>query len=93
MMPIDSQKNENLPDAAVAALWQGKKIDAIKIVREAWHIDLKAAKDAVEEYVRVQPALQQKFAIAQADAKSGLLWLVVLLGLSAAAAYYWLTAK
>jgi ribosomal protein L7/L12 len=41
-----------LPEAAIAALSQGKKVDAIKIVREATGLGLKEAKDAVERYVR-----------------------------------------
>jgi len=46
-----------LPPAAVAALSNGNKIEAIKIVRQEWGTDLKDAKDAVDAYVRTQPAL------------------------------------
>jgi len=40
-----------LPEAAIAALGAGNKIDAIKIVREATGLGLKEAKEAVEQYV------------------------------------------
>ncbi len=40
-----------LPEAAIAALRAGNKIDAITIVREATGLGLKEAKDAVEQYV------------------------------------------
>lgn len=39
------------PPAAIAALSNGNNI-----VREAWGVDLKDAKDAVEAYVTAQPA-------------------------------------
>ncbi|NJN40189.1 MAG: hypothetical protein HC807_04105 [Gammaproteobacteria bacterium] len=40
-----------LPEAAIAALGAGNKIDAIKLVREATGLGLKEAKEAVERYV------------------------------------------
>ena len=92
-MFTESQKSESLPEAAVAALSQGNKIEAIKILREAQHIGLKESKDAVEEYIRTQPALQQKFAAADADAKRSLLRLTITMALAAVAAYYWLVAS
>jgi ribosomal protein L7/L12 len=80
-----------LPTAAISALHQGNKIEAIKIVREERNIGLKEAKDSVEDYVRSQPALQASFAAAQAEAKrSALFWLVALIVLGLLA-YYLLT--
>jgi len=46
-----------LPDAAIAAIANGQKIEAIKIIRQEWNIGLKEAKDAVDDYVRTQPSL------------------------------------
>ena len=92
MIPTESKKSGNLPETAVAALLQGKKIEAIKIVREARHIDLKDAKDAVDEYVRTQPALQQKLAADDLEAKRSLLRIIIVLAL-AAAGIYWLMAR
>ena len=72
-----------LSTAAVAALHQGNKIDAIKIIREERKIGLKEAKDSVEDYVRDHPALQSSLALAQARAKrSVLLWIAVLIAVA-----------
>lgn len=77
--------------AAIAALHQGSKIEAIKIVRMERNIGLKEAKDAVEEYMRGQPGLQSSLAAAQTEAKrSALLWLVGVLSF-ALLAYYFFT--
>jgi len=74
---------EQLPSAAVAALQQGNKIEAIKIVRQERGIGLKEAKDAVEQYVQTDPLLQRKFAAARAGSKrSCLLWLTILIALA-----------
>jgi len=78
--------------AAISALQQRNKTEAIKIVREERNIGLKAAKDAVEDYVRSQPALQSSFAAAQAETKrTALRWLAMLIGLAILA--YYLLAK
>ncbi len=67
-----------LPVAAIAELRKGNKIEAIRIVRRERGIELKLAKDAVEEYLRRQPALQASLAAKQAAARgSALRWLVI----------------
>jgi hypothetical protein len=81
MEPV-SQEHDNgrdeLPAEAIAALWQGNRIEAIKILRQARHIDLKEAKDKVE--VRVQstgPATQAR--LRSSENTAGLVrWLVIL---------------
>jgi ribosomal protein L7/L12 len=92
-MQTESKKTENLPETAVAALMQGNKIAAIKIVREALRTDLKEAKDTVDEYVRSRPELQQRFKAANEQAKATLFRWTVAIGLAAAGAYYWLIAS
>ncbi|HVZ46245.1 MAG TPA: ribosomal protein L7/L12 [Ramlibacter sp.] len=80
----DSTVKPTLSPAAVAALQQGNKIEAIKILREERNIGLKEAKDAVDDYVRSQPALQA----AMAEARPGLpsvFWIVVVAALAALA--------
>jgi len=68
-----------IPAGAIAALQNGNKIEAIKIVRMERNIGLKEAKDAVEAYVAAQPALQATMAAAQKQGAAGLLrWLIVL---------------
>jgi ribosomal protein L7/L12 len=69
-----------LSTAAISALYQGNKIEAIKIIREERGLGLKEAKDAVEDYVRGHPALQSSLAGAQAQVKrSVLLWVATLI--------------
>ena len=78
-----------LSPSAIAALHDGNKLEAIKIVREEHNIGLKEAKGAVEAYVRTQPALESTLAAAQARTKqSALLWLVVLVGLGLFSFYF-----
>jgi ribosomal protein L7/L12 len=82
----------SLPAAAVSALQRGNKIEAIKIVRQERNIGLKEAKDAVDEYLRSQPAPQSARNAAQAGAnRNALLWLAALIGL-AMIGYYFLTS-
>lgn len=67
-----------LSAAAVAALHQASKIEAIKIVREDRNIGL---KDAVDHYVRRRPAVQSSLAAAQAETKRrALLCLAIMVG-------------
>ncbi len=69
-----------LSESAVAALWKGQVIDAIRLVRKEQHVDLKEAKASVDAYLRSQPALQRRIAQDQADARAGLLrWAMFLL--------------
>ena len=75
--------------AAVAALQQGNKIEAIKIVRAERNLGLKEAKDAVEQYVRGQPALQAALAASQADSRRRMLpWLIAAIAIAFAASYF-----
>ena len=68
-----------LPPEAIAALQQGNKIEAIKIVREAQKLDLKDAKDKVDDHVKNDPVLHQKFASAQAETTGSLVrWLIII---------------
>lgn len=92
-MTETSREDAGLPSAAVAALRQGNKIEAIKIVRVERNLGLKEAKDCVEDYVRRDPSLKKKMEEVQAEARKGFVfWLVVLLALGAAA-YYFLAGK
>lgn len=72
-----SDDTPTLPVAAISALHRGSKIDAIKIVRRERGLELKLAKDAVEAYLRSQPALQASFTAKQRAARgSALRWFV-----------------
>jgi len=69
---------EAIPEGAIAALENGKKIEAIKLTRQATGMHLKESKEAVELYIESNPALSEKF-----RARSG--WPLLLLVLAAAA--------
>jgi ribosomal protein L7/L12 len=76
-----------LPAAAIAALANGNKIEAIKIVRQEWGIDLRESKDAVEAYAKGGP--DQMAASQQAGSRAkAWLWLFVLVALAVAAYYF-----
>jgi hypothetical protein len=81
------------PPAAIAALGNGNKIEAIKIVREAWGVDLKDAKDAVEAYVKTQPALAATMQEASASSQRGFVKLILVLALIGIAVYVFLRAR
>ena len=49
-MSYSDHERKELPPAAIAALQKGRKIEAIKIVRNDWGIGLKSAKAVVDQY-------------------------------------------
>lgn len=76
------QGNEAIPLDAISALERGNKIEAIKLVREAQGIGLKEAKDAVEDYIKQNPAVTAKFeAVQAANRGNPWLWLLLIIGL------------
>lgn len=82
-----AERKDDLPAEAVTALWQGNKIEAIKMVRQALQIDLKGAKDRVDQYVRNEPALQQQLAAAQTESFRSLARWLFIIALVAIAVY------
>ena len=82
-----------LPPAAIAALSNGNKIEAIKIVRQEWGVDLKDAKDVVEAYVKTQPALAATMQEASAGSKRGCVTWLLVLALVGVAVYYFLRSR
>ena len=64
----------------MAALWQGHRIEAIKLVRLEQNLGLHEAKDVNDTYLRSQPALKSRIDEAHADAREGLFrWVIFLL--------------
>lgn len=87
-VPAVAPRKPTLPQTAVAALWQGHLIEAIKLVRLEQNIGLHEAKDVIDTYLRSQPALKNRIDEVQADAREGLLrWLIFLLIGGAGLAY------
>lgn len=78
-MPLPNTPDPVLSASAIAALRDGRVIDAIKAVRHDTGLGLKEAKDVVDRYTASHPELQA--ARRQANAASTrqlLLWLVVI---------------
>ncbi len=48
-----------LPESAVSALSSGRKVEAIKIVRQVNKLDLKEAHDLVTQYIHENPAISE----------------------------------
>ena len=86
------EQPRQLSAAAIAALQNGNKIEAIKIVRQEWGVDLKDAKDAVEAYVKTQPALAATMQEASAGSQRGCITWLIVLALLGIAVYYVLRA-
>ncbi|AMV19820.1 ribosomal protein L7/L12 [Planctomyces sp. SH-PL14] len=79
--PLSSELLGRLSDA----IFQGRKIDAIKIHREATGMGLRESKEEVEAIaVRLRQSHPEKFALSRPDGGSGCLGAVVLF-ISAAA--------
>ena len=79
-----------LPLEAVSALHRGSKIEAIKIVRAQLGVDLKEAKQRVEQFLRTEPAVQASFAEMRArSGRSALWWWAAIMGVAAMLVYLW----
>ncbi|HEY7320725.1 MAG TPA: hypothetical protein VIE89_24430 [Candidatus Binatia bacterium] len=88
-----AEPKEDLPAEAVTALWEKNKVAAIRIVRQTHHIDLKAAKHKVDQYLSNEPALQQKLASVQVESLQGLIRWLFIIGVLAIAGYYFLVGS
>ncbi len=53
-------ENKELPAEVINALSSGRKIEAIKLLRGEWNIDLKEAKDIVDQHIASDPLLMDK---------------------------------
>jgi hypothetical protein len=88
-----AESTRPLPPEAIAALSGGKKIEAIKIVRQEWGVDLKDAKDAVDAYVKSQPTLAASMQEASAGSQRGCITWLLFLALAGFVLYYFLRAR
>ena len=70
---------QDLSSAAIAALENGSKIEAIKQVRIERRVSLKDAKDIVEQFLDRSPELQNRMrAVNREQGRRGLAWIVVI---------------
>lgn len=85
--------NQSIPGAAIAALEQGSKIEAIKIVRIAQNVGLKEAKDIVEAYIDNTPSVKSRMSAANAASAKGALRWVFIIAAIVVIAYYFYTGQ
>ena len=89
-MYADSRFRE-LPLEAVTLLQEGRKIEAIKSVREAEGLGLKEAKGRVDAFLDREPLLKAQYELRQRAARRKFfLWFLVVDVLIVAAIVYWL---
>lgn len=86
-------KRSDLPEAVVAALSQGQKIKAIKLLREANAIGLKEAKDVIEEYIKSRPELSMRLAAIQGESIKGLFRLAIIIAALSLMAFWFYTKR
>ena len=71
----------SLPPAALQALQQGRRIEAIKIVRTEHNLGLKQAKEQVEHYMQQHPELLRQSRVAQTQQQGNVQRVMWVLGL------------
>lgn len=49
------EMHPELPEDVIAAIEAGRKIEAIKLLRDQWDLDLVTAKETVEAYAATRP--------------------------------------
>jgi hypothetical protein len=77
--------DRHVSPAALAALQNGNKIEAIKITRKEFALDLKEAKDLVEARIAQDPVLREMF---NAQSSGVLGWIFMLILVIAAVVYF-----
>jgi len=88
-MTNGASQSPALPQTAIAALEKGNTIEAIKIVRLERDLGLKESKDQVDAYLKSRSDLQRRLESAQAEARQGFVWwLVIFLVFTAGTAYF-----
>ncbi len=87
-IPTTPPPPPTLPQPAIAALWQGRIVEAIRLVRLEQNIGLNDARNVIDTYLQSQPTLKNRIDTTQADAREGLLrWLIFLLAGGGGLAY------
>ncbi len=90
-----SRAEVEIPSDAIAALWQGKLIEAIQKTRAHTGLGLKDSKELVERHLANNPGTQSRFRAAAAEQSRGVARVVRIALLVAAVAlgYLWFTGK
>lgn len=86
-------KTNSIPPNAVAALNAGRKVEAIRIVRESQGIGLKEAKDLVDSYVALHPELRRHIDQRRSRGARGVVMWALFLGILAWFAVQYLSSR
>ena len=77
------------PRTAVTALENGRKLEAVKLVRAAYGGKSRRAKQAVENFLERNPRVKNRMDSAKAEnALSGFNWLLIVAGIGAAIYFF-----
>ena len=76
-------EKKELPAEVINAIFSGRKIEAIKLLRGEWNIDLKAAKETIDHYIDSDPVLKEK--LLQKGSSGSLVWFIILILIAAVA--------
>ena len=82
---LNNNDKKDLPAEVINAIQSGRKIEAIKLLRCEWNIDLKAAKETIDHYIDSDPVLKEK--LQQKGTSGSLAWFIILI-LIAAGVYF-----
>ena len=82
-----SLQQPTIPPDAVAALSDGRKVEAIKIIRAATGLGLKESKDAAEAFLAANPAVMEGYKAKTAFTGGGMMIVVLILALVAFLVY------
>ena len=87
--PMETDTDRDLSAAVVASIQSGRKITAIKILREETGLGLKEAKHAVEAYQRAHPGPHSASSHSGESSRGGFLLAGALVAAAVAAYYLW----
>lgn len=82
----------DLPPEVLDALSRGRKIEAIKLLRESLNLDLKSAKEIIERYQRTHavPEHENLSGMIKEDrTNSRLLWIVLVIAIASVIYFFY----
>ena len=71
------EKSKNLSALVIETLRSGKKIHAIKLLREEENLNLKEAKEVIDQYIQSNTTLQKKMALEPSEAARNILFVSI----------------
>ncbi len=91
-MSGDAENYHEMPGDVVDAIRRGRKIEAIKALREVQQLSLKQAKHAVEKYIRDNPSVAESYQASRPDSGIGRLLIIVIVLFALYYGFRWVSA-